>query len=174
MNPSPPYKFPKDNKYAFKKGHKPWHKGTKGLIKANSGTFKKGYKPPNGFKKGVTPWNKGKKGLKWTAARRKAQNDKDPFNMGGHIYHGKTYSPFWHKIRKLICQRDQHTCQECGVSISDGKRINVHHIDYDITNNNPDNLISLCSSCHTKTNFNRIDWINYFNRNSKGAADVNR
>jgi len=26
----------------FKKGHKPWNKGTKGVMKANSGSFKKG------------------------------------------------------------------------------------------------------------------------------------
>ena len=35
----------------FKKGHIPWHKGTKGKIKA----------PKTAFKKGQIPWNKGKK-----------------------------------------------------------------------------------------------------------------
>ncbi|MEK6829227.1 MAG: HNH endonuclease signature motif containing protein [Nanoarchaeota archaeon] len=35
------------------KGHIPWNKGTKGLIKPNKGSFQKGRK--------VIPWNKGKK-----------------------------------------------------------------------------------------------------------------
>lgn len=35
----------------YQKGHIPWNRGTKGVMKANSGCFKKGY----------TPWNKGKK-----------------------------------------------------------------------------------------------------------------
>ena len=34
----------------FKKGHVPWHKGTKGKIKA----------PKSAFKKGNIPWNKGR------------------------------------------------------------------------------------------------------------------
>ena len=53
----------------------PWNKGTKGIIKANSGSFKKGERrspeteikpgqrlsPKTEFKKGRTPWNKGLK-----------------------------------------------------------------------------------------------------------------
>ena len=35
----------------FEKGHTPWHKGTKGLIKGNKGSFKKGH----------VPWIKNKK-----------------------------------------------------------------------------------------------------------------
>lgn len=37
----------KGRQYHFKKGHKPWNAGTKGLMKPNSGTFKSGHKPPN-------------------------------------------------------------------------------------------------------------------------------
>lgn len=37
----------------FKKGHKPWNKGKKGLHLS----------PETQFKKGIPPWNKGKKGL---------------------------------------------------------------------------------------------------------------
>lgn len=40
----------KANSGSFKKGHTTWCKGTKGICKANSGSFKKG----------DTPWNKGK------------------------------------------------------------------------------------------------------------------
>ena len=38
-----------------------------------------------------------------------------------------------------------------------------NHIDYDKKNCNSDNLITLCRSCHRKTNFNRENWIKYFN-----------
>ncbi len=39
--------------------------------------------------------------------------------------------------------------------------------DYDKRNNSPENLISLCASCHTKTNFSRNDWTEYFGECSK-------
>jgi hypothetical protein len=37
----------------------------------------------------------------------------------------------------------------------------VHHIDYDKKNNDERNLITLCISCHSKTNANREYWIEY-------------
>jgi hypothetical protein len=37
-------------KFHFKKGHIPWNKGTKGIMKVNKGSFKKN----------ITSWNKGK------------------------------------------------------------------------------------------------------------------
>lgn len=69
------------------------------------------------------------------------------------------YSVDWTKtLKKSIRQRDKYTCQLCGKEPA----ICVHHIDYDKKNNNPNNLITLCSSCHSKTNFNRKYWTNYF------------
>jgi hypothetical protein len=60
-------------------------------------------------------------------------------------------------------------CEECGIHQDNyrdrfGKRrkLIVHHIDYNKKNNNPINLISLCLDCHMKTNFERLDWENYF------------
>lgn len=46
----------------------------------------------------------------------------------------------------------------------------VHHINYNKRNNNPSNLISLCRRCHSKTNFNREYWLNYF----KKLYEINR
>ena len=43
-----------------------------------------------------------------------------------------------------------------------GDTLHVHHIDYDKKNNNENNLISLCCSCHAQTNFKREDWQEYF------------
>jgi len=48
-------------------------------------------------------------------------------------------------------------CKEC-----ENYFIKPHHIDFNKKNNNPNNLISLCRSCHGQTNFNRDNWINYF------------
>lgn len=51
-----------------------------------------------------------------------------------------------------LYERDGAKCRKCG---SD-KRISVHHLDFngysktDHPNNNPDNLILLCSTCHFK------------------------
>jgi len=43
------------------------------------------------------------------------------------------------------------------------QKLSVHHIDYDKMNSNEKNLISLCVSCHGKTNINRKHWIIFFN-----------
>ena len=43
------------------KGQRSYWKGTKGILKTNSGSFKKGYVSKTPFKKGMTPWNKGLK-----------------------------------------------------------------------------------------------------------------
>jgi len=73
------------------------------------------------------------------------------------------YSVDWTEtLRISIRQRDKYTCQLCGKQQGD-KAFSVHHIDYDKQNCNPDNLITLCQSCHAKTNTNKDEWIEYFN-----------
>lgn len=56
-------------------------------------------------------------------------------------------------LKNRIRRRDSHTCQLCGE-----RGRNVHHIDYDKSNCKPDNLITLCDSCHSRTNWNRDEW----------------
>lgn len=82
---------------------------------------------------------------------------------------GKSFEPygleFNNELKEQIRQRDSYTCQKCGITEKDlGQKLDVHHIDYDKTNNKPENLICLCKSDHVKTNFNRADWIEYFRR----------
>ena len=104
----------------------------------------------------------------WSETRRKAQEAHKGKPYGGKrspvIKNGKKYSPFWHELRKLIYKRDNWTCQECGVKCHNSKKakIQCHHMDYDTKNNNPSNLITLCASCHAKTNWKRQDWIKHF------------
>lgn len=62
-------------------------------------------------------------------------------------------------LKGEIRTRDGLFCQVCGSCQADnGRLLDVHHIDYDRTNNQANNLISLCMSCHRKTNYNREAW----------------
>lgn len=63
------------------------------------------------------------------------------------------------RLKKKIRTRDNFTCQVCDIKEEEyGKNLDVHHIDYDKTNNKEYNLISLCNSCHSTTNGNREFW----------------
>ena len=53
---------------------------------------------------------------------------------------------FSDELKKSIKERDGNKCVMCDKS----KNLNVHHIDRDKHNNNHNNLIVLCSSCHRK------------------------
>ncbi len=122
-----------------------------------------------------------KRGKPWPEARRKAQEDRKgkpyvqrkprkPYPKSRKlkskpvIKNGKEYHPNWHVIRKEIYKRDNWTCQECGIKCHNTtkKKIQCHHIDYDESNNEGFNLITLCASCHGRTNGSRKDWIKYF------------
>jgi hypothetical protein len=172
----------KANKTTFKKGQLPWNKGVKMSektrvklsnslkIKFNSNGWMhwgKGKKRPEEvnqkisvsltgkpstsktkFKKGLLPWNKGKIGPEshsW---------------QGGKSF--EPYSSEWTKSLKIsVRERDGYTCQMCNDKQNE-KTFAVHHIDYNKKNCSPDNLITLCPSCHTKTNVKRNYWIKYF------------
>jgi len=75
----------------------------------------------------------------------------------------KPYPLGWNKTcKEQIRYRDSYKCQICGChEVECGRRLDIHHIDYNKNNLNPNNLISLCHSCHIKTNYNRESWIGY-------------
>lgn len=112
------------------------------------------------------------KGRVWSKARRNAQKAREgkPYNGSVRkrkltksiVMHGKEYSPLWHEIRRDIYKRDNWTCRSCGKKCHNRVKIQCHHIDYNISNNASSNLITLCASCHMKTNFKRQDWVQYF------------
>ncbi|WP_348714237.1 hypothetical protein [Tenacibaculum sp. 190130A14a] len=53
----------------------------------------------------------------------------------------------WRRIRKDVLERDENMCQECKVS----KAEHVHHLTYDnLFNETLEDLLSVCSKCHTK------------------------
>jgi hypothetical protein len=70
---------------------------------------------------------------------------------------------FTKELKEQIRQRDNYECQECHHSQEQaGYKLCIHHINYDKKNNRPENLIALCKSCHSQTNYSREDWIKYF------------
>lgn len=95
------------------------------------------------------------------------KGEKCNFWRGGKSY--EIYPVNWTNSLKIaIRERDHYQCQVCGEKQGD-KTHSVHHIDYDKKNCNPDNLITLCKHCHSKTNHNREYWIKYltFNKLSR-------
>ena len=67
------------------------------------------------------------------------------------------------ELKKHVKERDNFKCQICDVPELECERtFCIHHIDYNKKNLSEVNLISLCSNCHSKTNFNRKYWEKYF------------
>lgn len=80
---------------------------------------------------------------------------------------GKSLEPygldFNRQFKKLIRERENKCCIICNKHEEElGKRLAIHHIDYDKTNTFPQNCVGLCVPCHTKTNLNRTHWKTFF------------
>jgi hypothetical protein len=89
-------------------------------------------------------------------------------NYSSFELYGKEFNK---NLKEQIRKRDNYTCQECGVSqIILKSKLSVHHIDFNKRNNHPENLISLCVSCHTKTQFDKRKWIKYYQNKMKGGG----
>lgn len=169
----------KNGKGQFKKGFTPWNKGTKGVCKANSGCFKKGDKTrlgcPNTEETRIKIGN-GNRGKKQTEEAKRKIGDynlrvgkKPPIMFGEDNYNWqggisfKLYPQEWTEtLKRSIRERDNYVCKVCSTTYND-REFHVHHINYDKKNCNPNNLITLCTSCHVKTNKNRDYWTGYFN-----------
>lgn len=80
---------------------------------------------------------------------------------------GKSFEPyslnFNNKFKRYIRKRDNQVCMICGIHREKlNKSLPIHHINYDKKLSIPQNCISLCNSCHMKTNYNRKYWIKFF------------
>ena len=127
----------------------------------------------NGFRLGNSGYWKGKRFTKEhkenlrkslrgkLATEGSFQKGKNHINWQGGI---SPYPMDWtDDLKEVIRKRDNYICQLCGVHQDElDRKLDIHHIDYDKNNLNPENLVSLCRKCHNKTNFNRDYWINYF------------
>lgn len=148
-------KMPKVSIGDIMKDKDPWNKGTRGICKSNSGSFKKG----------SVPWSKDRR---FSEKHRKKLSGKNNYNWKGGI------SPLSKRIRMSlkyrqwrsdVFTRDDFTCQECGKR---GDSIVAHHIkkfsDIFKDNNiktlkqawtceefwNLNNGKTLCEKCHDK------------------------
>lgn len=75
------------------------------------------------------------------------QRIKNPTISGKEYQQGEQLG-FWN-VREYVLFRDGHTCQCCKGKSKD-KILNVHHIESRKTGGNaPNNLITLCETCHT-------------------------
>lgn len=126
-------------------------------------------------RKNKVPWNKGltikndKRVLKYT---KKKLGKKSHFWKGGKSFEPYP-SEFNNYLKQQIKKRDNFTCQECGITEKEsGWELAVHHIDFNKMNNNPNNLITLCRACHAQTNYNRKDWINYYQAKMNGKTYI--
>ena len=134
------------------------------------------------FKKGRSTWNKNRieTRLEIIEKLRKSHTGKTG-KLASNWQGGISFEPYpldWtNDLRESIRKRDNYICQECGIHQDELKgfyrKLDIHHIDYDKDNLNPNNLISLCKSCHVKTNFNRKYWIEYFNKFNYGRVHAN-
>lgn len=80
-------------------------------------------------------------------------------------YRGLYYGPNWKEVRQQARERDNHTCQRCGMTEEKlGHALPVHHIkplrecDSWEDANVLDNLITLCPTCHGTVEQNGMDF----------------
>jgi len=146
------------------KGNKPWNAGLKGIHLS----------PKTEFKKGIETWNKG---IKFTKEQKSCLNlsgldighglnkgkkcpkisGKNHWNWQGGITPEsmkRTTDLKWKELVKIIYKRDNWTCQKCGLHIHDSN-ISCHHIiPFSVCKtDDPNNLITLCRSCHGKEDY---------------------
>ncbi|MEA3421342.1 MAG: NUMOD3 domain-containing DNA-binding protein [Acidobacteriota bacterium] len=119
-------------------------------------------------KRKISEANMGKKISEET--RKKLSESHIGLNVGENNsnWHGgisfEPYTPdFNEQFKKKIRKRDNYCCAICDKPQKELKRqLAIHHIDYNKINSFPQNCISLCESCHTKTGINRTQWTTFF------------
>jgi len=107
--------------------------------------YKHGHNPEGDktrFTKGQTAWNKGLMGK--LSSSYKNGNSTLPYG-----------SEFTKAFKRLIRNRDGNKCQRCGAKDNNGRALEIHHIDFDKTNNDPSNLITMCGKCNIYFNFHQ-------------------
>ena len=83
------------------------------------------------------------------------QRIKNP-SISGTGYQNGEKKGFWN-VREYVLYRDNHMCQHCKGQNKDPV-LEVHHIkSRQVDGNRPDNLISLCKTCHEKVSQGKLE-----------------
>ena len=146
--------------YRRTKRNRLWHRKTRFL---NRGSKKKGWLPPSvqhkldshikliNFVKSILPVSQ----VNVEVAAFDIQKIKNT-DIEGTDYQNGEQKGFWN-IREYVLYRDNHTCQSCNGKSKD-KVLNVHHIESRQTGGDrPDNLITLCETCHKDYHRGKIE-----------------
>lgn len=162
----------------------PWNKGKKGIYS------KETLRKMSLSKKGMPSWNKGKPFSEESKRKmsKSSKNQKPSFGMLNK-YHtekskekmsiansgeknpswlgGKSFEPynkfFNNKFKRAIRKRDNYICMLCKTHQEKLNRtLNVHHINYDKLLSIPQNCCALCVRCNSIVNFNRKNWVKFF------------
>lgn len=120
-------------------------------------------------------WKYTKSGKRaYTEEQFRRQNERTPKGENHPMWKGGiSFEPYdirWtRKFKKQIKDRDENKCVECQ---KEGK-LAVHHIDYNKLNSVTSNCISLCFSCHGKTNvIDRDKMTKYFQEKYKQKLQI--
>jgi len=77
----------------------------------------------------------------------KVKGDKSPFD-GDISYWSERNSKYYDGPLAAALKRQQHTCGHCGLKLTGGERVQLHHIDGNHDNWKPKNLMAVQESCH--------------------------
>lgn len=86
----------------------------------------------------------------WHVTNLRAREYRNKWQAGNQSkYQEFLNSDYWQNVREQVLERDNHTCQGCGVTTN----LHVHHMTYNnhgSEHEHLDDLITLCEVCHRK------------------------
>lgn len=154
----------------------PEHKDLMSQVTTKPKPWRVGYKHPQEVKdKIASHWTEERKEEYRARNKKNAENrewvmrmaralsgENNPMWQGGIA--NSEYAPgFCNTLKERIRQRDNYTCQLCGITEKEtGYRLSIHHSDYDKSNHSESNLFATCKRCNSFVNTNRAVWTAYF------------
>jgi hypothetical protein len=98
-----------------------------------------------------------------------------------HYKTGTSYAKWFTEMRPLILERDRHQCVVCKVAevlrpitwrgqTVQRSNLVIHHINEDVTDNTPQNLVALCKTCHARHHKSKTTPWPWFDVYAKAAS----
>jgi hypothetical protein len=162
------------------KGQVPWNKGTK-IIKncLDCNAITNGIRCRKCAMSLVAIKNKGtKRSIETREILRESHLGQVAWNKGKGKGRVKYIYPsiFANEIfRNKLKQIDNYTCQGCDITEEEhitvfGYILSLHHINYIKANCSEDNLITVCHACNARANYNKTEWIKFYQDKLKPHA----